>query len=486
MIRFKCNNCNHQIEAPQKFAGKRVRCPKCKAPICVPQSVGKTGTQESELIKFRCPSCNQKMRITPDYAGKRVRCAKCKNPLCVPQASSQSGPPATKDPTAVLRAGQEQQPKKENIWDDMENMDGLLMAEAKELLQMEQLSQTVEQPPEQVRVDLESNASEPTDSKRGIYNRDNFNTTERWYKQPKRVFCRLIIAAGYMMFISLGMIFLFGYRVQSSGIGDFPHIKAFGLQYIDLLLNEDIETSKEFLSSKLRDKVTDRQIGEMAEWLSQCETLDLKKQFGYLNKETEESCFILRYDGSASNGKKVFFLFITEVDDKLEIEAVRSLDNYTERLAFGLSPSDVDKITDDDKIQQLGMNKALLPAMRFFVFLLFAPMLLLGFLTFFSMFIVYRKAGEPAWAVVVPLYNMWVLAEIGGKPGWLGLLFYLSNIQVPFGGLLVNLSRLLLTLILWAVISIGVARAFDRGIGFGIGLTLAPIVFYPLLAFSSD
>ena len=122
MIKIKCNNCNHQIGAPEKYAGKRVRCPKCKTPIRVPESVGKAPAQKPETIKFRCPSCNQKIGIAPDYAGKSVRCTKCKNPLTVPQTSSQSSPPAAEDKTAVLRAGQEQHTKTEDIWTDMDEL----------------------------------------------------------------------------------------------------------------------------------------------------------------------------------------------------------------------------------------------------------------------------------------------------------------------------------------------------------------------------
>lgn len=84
MVEFTCSNCNHKIGAPEKYAGKRVRYPKCKALTKVPESVEKTDSQEQHLIKFRCPSCNQKIGVTPDYAGKRVRCSKCKNPLSVP------------------------------------------------------------------------------------------------------------------------------------------------------------------------------------------------------------------------------------------------------------------------------------------------------------------------------------------------------------------------------------------------------------------
>jgi len=95
-----------------------------------------------------------------------------------------------------------------------------------------------------------------------------------------------------------------------------------------------------------------------------------------------------------------------------------------------------------------------------------------------SMWIVFDKAGEPGWAAFVPGYNTWVLAEIADKPGWWGLVMFFSA-YIPYIGPLVGL-------VLSLVISIGVAKAFNRGVAFGVGLCLVPFVFYPILAFSSS
>src|ERR1039458_6634486 len=51
---------------------------------------------------------------------------------------------------------------------------------------------------------------------------------------------------------------------------------------------------------------------------------------------------------------------------------------------------------------------------------------------------VFRKAGKPGWASIIPLYSGWTLAEVGGKPAWWGLLagFSLSvrvSGAIPFG-----------------------------------------------------
>jgi len=73
---------------------------------------------------------------------------------------------------------------------------------------------------------------------------------------------------------------------------------------------------------------------------------------------------------------------------------------------------------------------------------------------------------------------MWVLAEIGGKPGWVGLLMSFTGF-IPYVGGLIGFA-------LWIVISLGVAKTFGRGVLFGIGLSFLPSIFYPILAFTKD
>ncbi|MDD3375054.1 MAG: DUF5684 domain-containing protein [Candidatus Omnitrophica bacterium] len=82
---------------------------------------------------------------------------------------------------------------------------------------------------------------------------------------------------------------------------------------------------------------------------------------------------------------------------------------------------------------------------------------------------VYHKAGYPGWAILVPIYNLYVSVKIAGYSGWLLLLFF-----VPFVNIVVNI-----------IISVGLAKRFDRGAGFGLGLAFLPFIFYPILAFSS-
>jgi len=95
--------------------------------------------------------------------------------------------------------------------------------------------------------------------------------------------------------------------------------------------------------------------------------------------------------------------------------------------------------------------------------------LLVGLLFIICLWKVYAKAGKPGWAAIVPIYNIIVLLEIIGRPLWWIVLFF-----IPFANIVV-----------FILIYIGLAKAFGKGAGYGIGLLLLPIIFLPMLAFGS-
>jgi len=93
-----------------------------------------------------------------------------------------------------------------------------------------------------------------------------------------------------------------------------------------------------------------------------------------------------------------------------------------------------------------------------------------------SIGVVFTKAGEPGWAAICPIYNLMVLARVGGKSEWMGIACYLAP-AIPFAGPFIQIFLLI-------SISIGVAETFGKGILFGLALGLLPFIFYPILAFS--
>jgi len=80
----------------------------------------------------------------------------------------------------------------------------------------------------------------------------------------------------------------------------------------------------------------------------------------------------------------------------------------------------------------------------------------------------FKKAGEPKYAALVPLYNVFIMTRIGGiSPLW--TLLWL----VP----IVNIVAAIRT-------TVAVADAFDAGALLGVGIGLVPWLGWPILGFS--
>ena len=90
---------------------------------------------------------------------------------------------------------------------------------------------------------------------------------------------------------------------------------------------------------------------------------------------------------------------------------------------------------------------------------------------------VFTKAGQPGWAVLVPIYNLYVYTQIVKRPGWWILLYFASVIPVV-GSLAVLVVSIMDT--------IRLAKVFGNGTGFGVGLLLLGVIFYPILAFGDS
>ena len=84
-----------------------------------------------------------------------------------------------------------------------------------------------------------------------------------------------------------------------------------------------------------------------------------------------------------------------------------------------------------------------------------------------GMWKMYSKAGEPGWASIIPLYNLYVLFKITwGK----GIKFLLLLIPI------VNIFIAIKT-------NIKLAKAFGKDTGFAIGLVFLTPIFYAILGF---
>jgi hypothetical protein len=101
----------------------------------------------------------------------------------------------------------------------------------------------------------------------------------------------------------------------------------------------------------------------------------------------------------------------------------------------------------------------------------------IGVVTLIGMWKVFTKAGQPGWAVLVPIYNFIVLLRIAGLPWY--WVFTPLVIVIPILGAIAY--------IVWVVwVHHRISTRFGQGVGFTIGLTLLSPIFWLILGFGSS
>ena len=82
---------------------------------------------------------------------------------------------------------------------------------------------------------------------------------------------------------------------------------------------------------------------------------------------------------------------------------------------------------------------------------------------------VFAKAGEPGWGIFIPIYNLYLVCKISGRPEWWLILFFIPLVNIVIG----------------LIVAMGIAKSFSKSSGFGIGLWLLNFIFVPILGFGS-
>lgn len=86
---------------------------------------------------------------------------------------------------------------------------------------------------------------------------------------------------------------------------------------------------------------------------------------------------------------------------------------------------------------------------------------------------VFEKAGQPGWAIFVPIYSFLVYLRIIGKPWtWIFLIITPAVIVGVF--------------IVWINGSMAMARSFGKDTMFGLGLMFLAPIFYAIIAFDNS
>ncbi len=96
--------------------------------------------------------------------------------------------------------------------------------------------------------------------------------------------------------------------------------------------------------------------------------------------------------------------------------------------------------------------------------------LLVAILMIAALWKIFTKAGQPGWACLIPIYNIYILCKIVGRPGWWVILML-----IPFVNFIIAI-----------ILCIDLAKCFGNGVGFGLGLAFLGIIFFPILGFGSS
>jgi hypothetical protein len=96
-------------------------------------------------------------------------------------------------------------------------------------------------------------------------------------------------------------------------------------------------------------------------------------------------------------------------------------------------------------------------------------MLIVSIVEIVAMWKVFVKAGQPGWAILIPIYNAIVFLKIAGKPAWWFLLMLIPVVNI----------------VIAIIATIAFAEKFGKEVGFAIGLLILGFIFYPVLAFGS-
>ena len=83
---------------------------------------------------------------------------------------------------------------------------------------------------------------------------------------------------------------------------------------------------------------------------------------------------------------------------------------------------------------------------------------------------IFSKAGQPGWAAIIPIYNIFVLLRVVGRPWWWFIMLLIPVVNIIFGIMLIN----------------DLSKSFGHGIGYTLGLLFLSLIFVPILGFGGS
>jgi Family of unknown function (DUF5684) len=82
----------------------------------------------------------------------------------------------------------------------------------------------------------------------------------------------------------------------------------------------------------------------------------------------------------------------------------------------------------------------------------------------------FEKAGQPGWACIIPIFNVYIMLKIAGRPGWWLLLYLIPIVNI----------------VIAIIVAIDIAKAFGQGPMFGFLLLFVfAVIGYLVLGFGN-
>ncbi len=246
-------------------------------------------------------------------------------------------------------------------------------------------------------------------------------------------------------------------------------VKLFAEEYINLLKEGNAEKVKELLHPEVKDEITDRDIENVVKCIGGEAAVKMDFQLLTFEESDFGAGYKLFIGVEYEESSQIIWMTIIDVEGEMKVVSVTVS-------SIGASSASLGSVGSGKLYEILKLPPPEPPSFKFpCAFLL--VLLVFSIIQIVAMWRVYEKAGEAGWAVLIPIYNMYVLARVGDKPEWMGILAALSGF-IPFVGPIIGI-------VLYIMISIGVANTFGKGILFGLGLFILPWIFYPILGFGS-
>lgn len=90
-------------------------------------------------------------------------------------------------------------------------------------------------------------------------------------------------------------------------------------------------------------------------------------------------------------------------------------------------------------------------------------------ISYVALWFIFKKAGEPGWAAIIPVYNILIAIKIAGKPWWYILLLLIPIVNILIGIMILN----------------GISKNFGKGGWFTVGLFFLKVIFLAILGFGA-